>query len=214
LQVRDISVILLIDLSESTNDPLPNSKSGVDFSTGDNEDGESKEPTILDLSREAAVLMSEAMNKVGDPFAIHGFDSNGRHDVEYYRFKDFDDSYNDDVKSHLAGMTGQLSTRMGAAIRHSGSILNQYTSSKKILFVLTDGEPADNDVRDPQHLRFDTKKAVEELATKGVKTFCLTLDPHADEYVSRIFGAKNYLILDHVSRLPEKLPELYLSLTK
>lgn len=214
LQVRDISVILLIDLSESTNDPLPNSKSGVDFSTGDNEDGESKEPTILDLSREATVLMSEAMNKVGDPFAIHGFDSNGRHDVEYYRFKDFDDSYNDDVKSHLAGMTGQLSTRMGAAIRHSGSILNQYTSSKKILFVLTDGEPADNDVRDPQHLRFDTKKAVEELATKGVKTFCLTLDPHADEYVSRIFGAKNYLILDHVSRLPEKLPELYLSLTK
>ena len=92
--------------------------------------------------------------------------------------------------------------------------MTQHSASKKILFVLTDGEPADNDVQDPQYLRFDTKKAVEELARKGIITFCLTLDPHADQYVERIFGAKNYLVLDHVSRLPEKLPELYLGLTK
>jgi len=227
LQIRDLSVLLLIDLSESTNDPLPASKSAATAGsaaglaiagqlTPDNngEGEESDEPTILDMSREAATLMAEAMDKVGDPFAIHGFDSNGRHDVEYYRFKDFDEDYNEDVKGHLAGMTGQLSTRMGAAIRHAGSLLNQRASSKKILFILTDGEPADNDETDPQYLRFDTKKAVEELARNGINTFCLTLDPYADQYVSRIFGAKNYLVLDHVSRLPEKLPELYLSLTK
>ncbi len=221
LQIRDLSVLLLIDLSESTNDPLPASKStAADFaikgqqSSNNGEDDESDEVTILDMSREAATLMAEAMDKVGDPFAIHGFDSNGRHDVEYYRFKDFDDVYNDEVKGHLAGMTGQLSTRMGAAIRHAGTLMNQRASSKKILFILTDGEPADNDEHDPQYLRFDTKKAVEELARNGINTFCLTLDPHADQYVSRIFGAKNFLVLDHVSRLPEKLPELYLSLTK
>jgi len=223
LQIRDLSVLLLIDLSESTNDPLPASKSAATAGlaiagqlTPDNngEGDESDEPTILDMSREAATLMAEAMDKVGDPFAIHGFDSNGRHDVEYYRFKDFDEDYDEDVKGHLAGMTGQLSTRMGAAIRHAGSLLSQRASVKKILFILTDGEPADNDETDPQYLRFDTKKAVEELARNGINTFCLTLDPYADQYVSRIFGAKNYLVLDHVSRLPEKLPELYLSLTK
>ena len=118
------------------------------------------------------------------------------------------------AKAHLAGMTGQLSTRMGAAVRHAGSLLNERGSSKKILFLLTDGEPADNDENDPQYLRFDTKRAVEELAREGINTFCLTLDPHADEYVSRIFGAQNFLVLDNVERLPEKLPELYLSLTK
>jgi len=212
LQVRDLSVLLLIDLSESTNDPLPESKRAS--TTSIESESESAEPTILDLSREAAALLADAMDKIGDPFAIHGFDSNGRHDVEYYRFKDFDTPYDDKVKAHLAGMSGQLSTRMGAAIRHAGSFLMQRPSSKKILFVLTDGEPADNDVQDPQYLRFDTKKAVEDLARNGINTFCLTLDPHADQYVSRIFGAKNFLILDHVSRLPEKLPELYLSLTK
>ncbi len=225
LQIRDLSVLLLIDLSESTNDPLPGSKSlltadslqtaSIESTLSDDPDSEeSDEVTILDLSREAATLMADAMDKIGDPFAIHGFDSNGRHDVEYYRFKDFEEPYDEEVKAHLAGMTGQLSTRMGAAVRHAGTLLKQRASAKKILFILTDGEPADNDEHDPQYLRFDTKKAVEELARNGINTFCLTLDPYADEYVSRIFGAKNFLVLDHVSRLPEKLPELYLSLTK
>jgi nitric oxide reductase activation protein len=80
--------------------------------------------------------------------------------------------------------------------------------------VLTDGEPADNDVRDPQYLRQDARKAVEELHRRGIQTFCVSLDPAADDYVSRIFGARNYMVLDQVARLPEKLPALYLSLTR
>ncbi|WP_297463074.1 VWA domain-containing protein [Ferrovum sp.] len=196
-KVRDLSVLLLIDLSESTNDPLPDS---------DN--------TVLQLAREATVLLADALDKIGDPFAIHGFDSNGRHDVEYFRFKDFDMPHNDLTKSRLAGMHGQLSTRMGAAMRHAGSILKRQPSHKKLLLLITDGEPADNDVRDPQYLRFDAKKAVEELTRTGITTYCLSLDPRADQYVSRIFGARNYMVMDHVQRLPEKLPLLYMGLTR
>ncbi len=199
LQIRDLSVMLLIDLSESTNDAIGH---------GDDE------TTVLDLAREAATLLADAIHRVGDPFAIHGFDSNGRHDVEYYRFKDFEEPYGDTAKARLAGMTGQLSTRMGAAIRHAGAQMRQRPSQRKLLLMLTDGEPSDNDVRDPQYLRHDTKKAVEELHRQGVETFCVTLDPNADEYVSRVFGPKNFMVLDHVSRLPEKLPALYLSMTK
>ena len=95
---------------------------------------------------------------------------------------------------------------MGAAIRHAGHYLKLQKSAKKLLLVITDGEPADMDVRDPQYLRYDTKKAVEEMARSGVTTFCMSLDPRADQYVSRIFGAKNYMVVDHVERLPEKLP--------
>ena len=196
-KVRDLSVLLLIDLSESTNDTVLGS---------DN--------TVLQLAREATVLLADALDKIGDPFAIHGFDSNGRHDVEYFRYKDFNMNYNDQSKSRLAGMSGQLSTRMGAAIRHAGSILQRQPNNKKLLLVLTDGEPADNDVRDPQYLRFDAKKAVEALTRNGINTYCLSLDPRADQYVSRIFGAKNYMVVDHVQRLPEKLPLLYMGLTR
>ena len=196
-KVRDLSVLLLIDLSESTNDVVLGSES-----------------TVLQLAREATVLLADALDKIGDPFAIHGFDSNGRHDVEYFRYKDFGVPYNDKAKSRLAGMTGQLSTRMGAAMRHAGSVLKRQPSNKKLLLVITDGEPADNDVRDPQYLRFDAKKAVEELTRNGISTYCLSLDPRADQYVSRIFGAKNYMVVDDIQRLPEKLPMLYMGLTR
>ncbi|MDP1863246.1 MAG: nitric oxide reductase activation protein NorD [Thiobacillus sp.] len=195
--VRDLAVMVLLDMSESSNDKVR----GHDYS-------------IMDLSRAATVLLSDALDRIGDPFALHGFCSDGRHDVHYYRFKDFDQPYDDLVKARLAGLKGSYSTRMGAALRHAGEQLKLQPKNKKILFIITDGEPADNDVRDPQYLRFDTKRAVEELARDGITVYALSLDPHADQYVARIFGAKNFTVLDKVERLPEKLPMLYMGLTR
>ena len=194
---RDLAVMVLLDMSESSNDTVR----GHDY-------------TIMDLTRAATVLLSDALDRIGDPFALHGFCSDGRHDVHYYRFKDFSEPYNDLVKARLAALKGAYSTRMGAALRHAGAQLKLQPKSKKVLFVITDGEPADNDVRDPQYLRFDTKRAVEELARDGITVYALSLDPHADQYVSRIFGASNFTVLDKVERLPEKLPMLYMGLTR
>jgi len=194
---RDLAVMVLLDMSESSNDKVR----GHDY-------------TVLDLTRAATVLLAEALQRIGDPFAIHGFCSDGRHDVRYYRFKDFDQPYGDLVKARLAGMKGGYSTRMGAALRHAGHYLSQQPKRKKICFVVTDGEPADNDVRDPQYLRYDTKRAVEQLTQQGITVYALSLDPHADLYVSRIFGVKNFTVIDKVERLPEKLPMLYMSLTR
>ena len=196
-KTRDISVLVLLDLSHSTNDKVAG-----------------QEHTVLDLTRSACALLADAIQKVGDPFAIHGFCSDGRHDVNYWRFKDFDQPYDELAKARLAGMQGQLSTRMGAAIRHATAALKAQRSSKKLLLVITDGEPADVDVRDPQYLRHDTKKAVEAAARNGVATYCMSLDPRADQYVSRIFGERHYLVVDKVERLPEKLPVLYAGLTR
>ena len=193
---RDLSVVVLMDLSESTNEPMAGS-----------------DKTVLQLTREAATLVSTAINGIGDPFALHGFASDGRHDIQYYRFKDFNQHFDDESKSRLAGMKGGLSTRMGAALRHAGHHLLKQPERRKLILLVTDGEPADIDERDPQHLRHDTKKAVEELYSTGVLTYCLTLDPNADDYVKRIFGSNNYTIIDNVDRLPEKLPTLFASLT-
>ncbi len=148
-----------------------------------------------------------------DPFSIHGFASDGRHDMQYYRFKDFNQHFDDESKSRLAGMKVGLSTPMGAALRHAGNHLLKQPERRKLVLMITDGEPADIDERDPQHLRHDTKKAVEELYSTGVLTYLLTLDPQADDYVKRIFGANNYTIIDNVDKLPEQLPTLFASLT-
>ncbi|MEZ5449010.1 MAG: hypothetical protein R3E89_08420 [Thiolinea sp.] len=126
----------------------------------------------------------------------------------------FDAPYNDTTKGRLAGMSGQLSTRMGAALRHAGALLAQRASQKKPVILLTDGEPADNDVRDPQYLRFDTKRPSRNSGATVSAPSGLSLDPYADQYVPEYFRCKNYLVLDHVTRLPEKLPALYLSMTR
>ncbi len=109
---------------------------------------------------------------------------------------------------------GQLSTRMGAAIRHAGALLGQVRASRRLLIVITDGEPADIDVRDPFYLRHDARHAVETVRRAGVTPFCLTLDPSADAYAQRIFGIRNVQVLERVERLPERLPRLYATLTR
>ncbi len=195
-QPRDLSVLVLLDLSQSTNDKVRNT-----------------DATILSLAREATALLAEAMASIGDSFAIHGFASNGRHDVGYFRFKDFERPYGDLAKSRLAGMRGQLSTRMGTALRHAGAYLKDRRAHKKLILLITDGEPSDIDVHDADYLMFDAKKAVEENNRHGIFTYCMSLDPEADRYVSRIFGQRNYTVVDHVRRLPEKLPMLYMRVT-
>jgi len=193
---RDLAIVVLLDLSESTGDRIK-------------ESGQS----ILELTREACALVATAITGVGDPFAIHGFASDGRHDVRYFRFKDFDERFDDRVKARLAGMSGGLSTRMGAAMRHAGFHLMRQSENRKLILLVTDGEPADIDERDPRHLRQDTRKAVDDLQQQGIQSYCLTLDPNADEYVRRIFGTGRYTIVDRVTRLPEKLPMLFATLT-
>lgn len=192
---RDTAVMVLLDLSESTNDPAPRGK------------------TILQLTQSACVLLSEAIHRVGDSFAIHGFCSDGRQNVFYNRFKDFEQPWASLSKARLMGAEGRLSTRTGAAIRHATIHLEQVKASRKLMLVLTDGEPADIDVRDPFYLRHDARHAVDAARRKGVVPFCLTLDPRADAYAQRIFGGRNVQVLDRVERLPERLPQLYASLT-
>ena len=203
--IRDLSIVLLLDLSESTNGKIGDIAEG--------EPGYDDQPSILDLTRESAGLLSWAIDSIGDNFAVHGFASDGRHDVQYYRFKDFEHKYDDEAKSRMAGMRGNLSTRMGAALRHAGWHLTQQNAQKRLVLLVTDGEPADIDERDPQYLRHDAKKAVEDLAMQGVYTYCLTLDPNADRYVARIFGENNYSIVDNVERLPERLPNVFAAIT-
>ena len=195
-KTRDISVLVLLDLSNSANQKI-----------------RGQDHTVLELTMQVSVLFADAIETVGDPFAIHGFCSKSRHDVEYFRFKDFDQPHDDISKAKIAGMTAQRYTRMGTAIRHATYYLNKQMSSKKLLMLITDGEPADIDVRDLRYLRYDAKKAVKDAARCDIHTYCIGLDPNADKYVSAIFGARNYMVVDHIKRLPEKLLLIYAALT-
>lgn len=195
---RDIAVLLLVDLSESLN-----AKVGAGGTA----------QTVLELAREAVALLAWAIDRLGDPLAIAGFHSNTRHEVRYLHLKGFSERWGDAVKARLAAMHAGFSTRMGAALRHAGHYLAARRADKRILFVLTDGEPADVDVEDPRHLVADARKAVLELEAQGIVPYCLSLDPQADAYGREIF-AGHYQVLDQIERLPERLSLLYLGLTR
>ncbi|CAK0738260.1 nitric oxide reductase NorD protein [Gammaproteobacteria bacterium] len=193
---RDIAVMLLLDLSKSLGEKVAGS-----------------EQTLLELSQEAVSLLGWAIEQLGDSFAIAGFHSNTRHEVRYLHIKGYSESWGDTVKSRLAAMNAGHSTRMGAAMRHAAHTLGTRKTDKKLMLILTDGEPSDVDSKDPRLLIEDARKAVQELDQQGIYTYCINLDPKADEYVSDIFG-RQYTVIDNVQRLPEKLPALFVALTK
>ncbi|MBU1396124.1 MAG: VWA domain-containing protein, partial [Gammaproteobacteria bacterium] len=193
---RDISVMLLLDLSQSLNEKAAGSGQ-----------------TILELSQEAVSLLAWAIDKLGDPFAIAGFHSNTRHDVRYLHIKGYGEHWGDDAKARLAAMAAGYSTRMGAAMRHAAHYLGARTADKKLMLILTDGMPSDVDAHDERLLIEDARQAVKELDQQGIFPYCISLDPKADEYVGDIFG-RHYTVIDHIERLPERLPQLFMALTK
>ncbi|MDT3705936.1 MAG: VWA domain-containing protein [Thiobacillus sp.] len=193
---RDIAVMLLLDLSESLNEKAAGS-----------------DQTVLELSQEAVSLLAWAIEKLGDSFAIAGFHSNTRHEVRYLHIKGYGEHWNDDVKARLAAMEAGWSTRMGAAIRHAAHYLDKRAADKKLMLILTDGRPSDVDTADERLLIEDARQAVKELDRQGIFPYCISLDPKADEYVADIFG-RQYTVIDRVERLPERLPQLFMALTK
>jgi nitric oxide reductase activation protein len=110
-------------------------------------------------------------------------------------------------------MQAGYSTRMGAAMRHAAHTLSMQKTDSKLLLVLTDGRPSDVDVADEALLVQDARQAVKELAAQGITTYCINLDAKADSYVQDIFG-KQFTVVDRIASLPERLPKLFMRLTK
>lgn len=192
---RDMSVLLLLDISESTKDTI----------------GGTAE-SIFSIERAATALLADAMAGVGDPFALHAFCSDGRDDVRLYRVKDFCETYGQACRARLAALRPGLSTRLGAALRHAASEIARQPTHRRLVLLVTDGEPSDVDAPDPRHLVEDARKAVQEMGRLGVDVFCVGLTGAGRNQLTRIFGRRNILHIDRVAALPDVLPKLYFRL--
>lgn len=194
---RDIAVSFLIDMSGSTG-------SNVAYSGKD-------EIKTIDVEKEALAIMSEALKELGDEFSIYGFSGSGRNRVEFYTIKDFNDSFDASVKGRIASVSHMAQNRDGAAIRHASGKLKKTDKKNKILIVLSDGEPADNDYGNG---RGDTRMALKEAQKDGVKTFCITVHKGSAEHLREMYTHSNWVVLEDISLLPEKITGIYKRLTK
>jgi len=193
---RDLAVLLLLDLSQST------------------ADRDSQSLSVLDVERKAAAIVAMAVEAAGDAIAVHGFNSEGRERVRYLRIKGFEESMDAVVRARLAGLGSSHSTRLGPALRHAGSYLERRRAFRKVLLVLTDGEPSDIDVPDPQYLAEDARRAVQNLRRRGIDTFAFGIGGGPFAQLDRIFGERRALRIPRIEVLPQRVVQLYAELKK
>ncbi|HEY9404607.1 MAG TPA: hypothetical protein VIQ24_18255, partial [Pyrinomonadaceae bacterium] len=113
---------------------------------------------IIEIEKEGLVLMSEALEAVGDAYAIYGFTSEGRRNVKFYVVKDFDERHSEEIERRIGGINYQHNTRLGAAVRHAAARLRSQEARTRLLIVLSDGRPYDHDYGDARYALEDTRE--------------------------------------------------------
>ena len=186
---RNIAVMFMVDMSGST------------------------KGWINDAERESLVLLCEALEILGDRYAIYGFSGITRKRCEMYRVKRFEDPYDDKVRARITGMKPQDYTRMGVAIRHLCGLLNGVEARTKLLITLSDGKPDDYDGYRGEYGIEDTRQALLEAKRDDIHAFCITIDTDARDYLPHMYGAANYVQIDDVRKLPLKISDIYRHLT-
>ncbi len=168
---------------------------------------------VNDAERESLILLCEAVQSLGDAYAIYGFSGRTNKRCEVYRIKTFDEPYSTAVRRRIAGMTPRAYTRMGAAIRHLGSLLAAVPARSKLLVTLSDGKPEDYGSYRGRYGIEDTRHALLEVRRAGIHPFCITIDREAQSYLPHMYGPSNYTVVDEVRKLPYKVADIYRRLT-
>lgn len=201
---RDVAVSILLDQSSSTARTITRNPLQPYTHPG---------RRIIEIEKEGLVLMSEALEAVGDVYSINGFTSEGRRNVKFYVVKDFAEKYSDEIEKRIGGITFQNNTRLGAAIRHASAKLLKQDARTKLLIILTDGRPYDHDYGDARYAREDVREALTESKTTGITPFCITIDRESESELRDLYGDVGYTIIDDVLSLPERMPNIYRRLT-
>ncbi len=176
-----------------------------------------KAKRVIDVEREALVIMAEALESLRDMYAIYGFSGYGRENVEFFIIKDFSETYSERARRRIGAIKPQKSTRMGPAIRHALQKLGATNCRLKALILLSDGYPQDFDYGPDRTSRdyglHDTAVALREARNRKVHTFCVTVDQAGNDYLHAMCGGENYLVVKKPSALPKILPRIYRGLT-
>jgi len=186
---RDLAICLLIDVSGSTDGWI------------------SAQRRVIDVEREALLLVCAALESLGEPYAVQAFSGEGPQAVTVRELKRFDEPFGNPVALRISALEPERYTRAGAAIRHASEALLRQPAAHRLLLLLSDGKPNDLDIYEGRYGVEDMRQAVTEATLRGLSTFCLTIDRQAPDYLPRVFGAHHYALLARPERLPGVLVE-------
>jgi len=208
---RDVTVAFLLDMSGSTGESIGAPAAAAPFG------GAERARRIIDVEKEALVLLSDALETIGDRYGIYGFSGHGRDHVEFFVVKDIGEEFNLEVARRFGRIAPLHATRMGPAIRHTTKKLAQEPSRAKFLFLISDGRPQDRgysqESSEKAYAVHDTRMALIEARRQGIHAFCLTVDKEGNDYLRTMMDDFSYEVLADVRLLPRRLPQLYRKLT-
>jgi len=228
---RDVAVVFLLDTSASTAEAIEDSKNVTDDWDAPSDpveymvwlrtrrgDGMRRSyKRIIDLEKEAIVLLIHALEAIGDVYGIYSFSGYGRENVEFYTIKDIDENFSDRVQRRIDRVAPLHATRMGPAIRHATMKLEAQDARTKLLFLISDGRPQDRGYSregvEKEYAVHDTRMALDEARDKDISAFCLTVDKNGHDYLKTMCADMGYEVLDDIHALPNRLLYLYRRLT-
>ncbi|MET0903449.1 MAG: VWA domain-containing protein [Acidimicrobiales bacterium] len=189
---RDLAVLVLLDVSGSAGEPGTGGK------------------MVHEHQRSAAASLTAALHALGDRVALFAFSSRGRQAVQLLRVKAFDDHLDGDVARRLSGLAPGAYTRLGAAIRHGTSILEERGGTpRRLLVVLSDGLAYDHGYEGP-YGEADAHRALVEARRRGVGCLCLSVGTDAEPAaLRRVFGAAAHATVPRAEELPGLIGPLF-----
>lgn len=221
-EARDVATLFLLDMSASTDEPIARE---VRYSPQDDDQNDwaktwqgrehrlSRPRRVIDVNKEALVIMAQALEELGDTYAIMGFSGHGRDNVEFYIIKEFNQELTEEVKARVGSVEPKRSTRMGPAIRHVREKFKDVTCRARHMIMLSDGFPQDfdygQDRRSHAYGIQDTMVALRELEMAGVMPFCITVDKTGHDYLRQMCQESQYLVIEDIGSLPRQLPKIY-----
>jgi nitric oxide reductase activation protein len=218
---RDVATLFLVDMSASTDEPMEKAEKVYppdddDLRAAFRGRSAAAPPAprrIIDVTKEALVIMAEALEEIGDAYAIYGFSGQGRQNVEFYLVKSFTEQLSAGVKGRIGGIEPKRSTRMGTALRHAIEKMNAVTARSKHLILLSDGFPQDFDYGQDRRSNVygirDTTVALRETEAAGITPFCITVDRAGHDYLRQMCDESRYLVIEDIATLPRELPKIY-----
>ena len=186
---KDISILLLLDISLSS-------------------DGYADGNRVIDVEKEVSILFGEILNEYNIDFSINCFYSKTRNYSSYMTLKGFDEDWNR-AKYKIGAIEPQGYTRIGAALRHSGAMLDKRNTKNKWVVLISDGKPNDFDKYEGKYGINDVKQALRELNERQINSYALAIEKEAKYYLPQMFGQGNHQILTTPKELLQSMIKLY-----
>jgi nitric oxide reductase NorD protein len=186
---KDLSILMLLDVSLSS-------------------DGYAANNRVIDVEKQVSILFGEILNEFNVDFSIDCFYSKTRNYSTYLSLKGFDEEW-DKAKYKIGAVQPEGYTRIGAALRHSGALLDKRSTKNKWVILISDGKPNDYDKYEGKYGINDVKQALRELNERNINSYALAIEANAKYYLPQMFGANHYEILTTPVELLQSLAKLY-----